>query len=64
MELPHELQAGLVELVDWCARKILYLNSMPKSEMDAMHHKKTAKVSSTRTLRSIYSTVFTRWRVV
>lgn len=36
-------EAGLVELVDWCARKILYLNSMPKSEMDAMHHKKTAK---------------------
>jgi len=36
-------EAGLVELVDWCTRKITYLNSMPKDEVDEPHRKKTAK---------------------
>ena len=36
-------EAGLVELVDWCTRKITYLNSMPKDEIEEPHKKKTAK---------------------
>lgn len=36
-------EAGLVELVDWCARKVTYLNSMTREEFDAPHRKKTAK---------------------
>merc|ERR1712070_57198 len=35
-------EAGLVELVDWCARKILYLNSMTREEIEEPHRKKTA----------------------
>merc|ERR1719230_2199772 len=36
-------EAGLVELVDWCTRKITYLNSMPQEEVEEPHKKKTAK---------------------
>jgi len=36
-------ETGLVELVDWCTRKLTYLNSMPKGEVDRPHIKKTAK---------------------
>jgi len=36
-------EAGLVELVDWCTRKITYLNSMPQEEIEEPHRKKTAK---------------------
>merc|ERR1711970_231800 len=36
-------EAGLVELVDWCTRKITYLNSMTNEEIEEPHRKKTAK---------------------
>lgn len=36
-------EAGLVELVDWCTRKVHYLLSMTKEEIEAPHRKKTAK---------------------
>merc|ERR1712054_81832 len=36
-------ESGLVELVDWCSRKVTYLNSMPTEEVEEPHRKKTAK---------------------
>merc|ERR1711988_1665659 len=36
-------ETGLVELVDWCTRKVTYLNSMTKEEIQEPHRKKTAK---------------------
>jgi len=35
-------ESGLVELVDWCTRKITYLNSMTTEEIEEPHRKKTA----------------------
>merc|ERR1711988_1538150 len=36
-------EAGLVELVDWCTRKVMYLNSMTREEIEEPHRKNTAK---------------------
>merc|ERR1711907_14313 len=36
-------ETGLVELVDWCTRKLTYLNSMTREEIEEPHRKKTAK---------------------
>lgn len=36
-------ETGLIELVDWCARKVTYLNSMTFAEIEEPHIIKTAK---------------------
>merc|ERR1712178_393433 len=36
-------ESGLVELVDWCTRKVTYLNSMSFDEIEEPHKIKTAK---------------------